>query len=226
MSEQGTFKRQLRVRGMCGPCPRFPQSLRPESPGYHIGLSSPIFPVTPQWGCRSLPHNQVHHNRSPSGSRPPAASGRLRSSANPDGSEAEKAGRTGQVPDRSDNQSGSQLSERWPRAPFGHAGQREVGSRTFGQSSTGEGELEPIKTEKVGRGGARLVAARWWVRDQLSLLVPTSGVLNLECERQRLREFSEWSVKASLGKAWERKRLLVGEAAGSYRVGIEEAEAG
>lgn len=46
------------------------------------------------------------------------------------------------------------------------------------QSVTKEGKLEPIATEKVGRGGVRPVAARWWVRDQLSLLVPTLGLLS------------------------------------------------
>lgn len=47
------------------------------------------------------------------------------------------------------------------------------------QSTTREGKLEPIKTAEVGRGGALLVAARSWVRAQLSLLVPTLGVLSL-----------------------------------------------
>lgn len=46
------------------------------------------------------------------------------------------------------------------------------------QSVTRKGKLEPIATEKVGRGGVRLVAAWWWVRDQLSRLVPTLGLLS------------------------------------------------
>lgn len=47
------------------------------------------------------------------------------------------------------------------------------------QSTTREGKLEPIKIADVGRGGALLVDARSWVRAQLSLLVPTLGVLSL-----------------------------------------------
>lgn len=46
------------------------------------------------------------------------------------------------------------------------------------QSPTEKGKLEPIRTVKVGRGGALLVDARSWVRAQLSLLVPSLGVLS------------------------------------------------
>lgn len=43
----------------------------------------------------------------------------------------------------------------------------------------------PVTSEKVGRGGVRPVAARWWVKDQLSLLVSTLGLLNPWNARER-----------------------------------------
>lgn len=71
------------------------------------------------------------------------------------------------------------------------------------QSITREGKLEPIKVAEVGRGGALLVDARSWVRAQLSLLVPTLGVLSLGMREGKAQEVPglgrEGIVRESLG---------------------------
>lgn len=69
------------------------------------------------------------------------------------------------------------------------------------QSTTREGKLEPIKIAEVGRGGALLVAARSWVRAQLSLLVPTLGVLSLGMREGEAQEVPgrEGIAQESLG---------------------------